>query len=249
MDRLARLGLACRGLLYALIGVLALRIGLGESGQEADRTGAITTIARQPFGTVILWVMAVGFLALALWQLSEALMGSRDTGDRLTAAGRTAVYTLIVVTLLNVLLSGRTTSDNKSSKDVTATLMGLPAGRILVGLVGLGVVALGGYWAYQGIAKKFRKELNLGQMSARVRSVMEKLGLVGYLARGAIGALAGIFLIQAAITVDPDKAKGLDATLRAFADTPAGPWVLVLVAAGLVLFAGFCFGEVRWRRT
>ena len=111
-----------------------------------------------------------------------------------------------------------------------------------MGAVGLGVIALGVYWVWQGVAKKFREELNLGQMSARARSVMEKLGLAGYAARGAIAGLAGIFVVQAAIT-HGDKAGGIDATLHAFAETPAGPWLLVAVAVGLMLFAGYCFGE------
>jgi len=131
---------------------------------------------------------------------------------------------------------------------VTASLLDLPGGQLLVGAVGLGVIGLGGYWIYEGVTKKFLDDLHTGQMSARSRSLVEKLGIAGYTARGVIAALAGVFVIQAAITYDPDKAKGIDATLRSFADTPAGPWLLATVAAGLILFAGYCFCEARWRR-
>ncbi|MCG5216227.1 DUF1206 domain-containing protein [Streptosporangium sp. KLBMP 9127] len=250
LDRLARLGLACRGVLYALIGVLALQIAFGDGGgQEADKGGAISTVAELPFGAVILWIMVVGFAALALWQLSEAAIGRRETVDRAKSAGRTAVYVLIFVTLLAVLLSGGAGSEDKKSKDLTSTILDLPVGQVLVGLIGLGIIGLGVYWVHEGVTKKFREELNLGQMSPRARSTMERLGLAGYIARGVIAGVAGVFVIQAAIAYDPDKTKGIDATLRSFADTPVGPWLLVVIALGLVLFAGYCFGESRWRRT
>lgn len=249
LDRLARVGLACRGVLYALIGVLAIQIATGGADHQADKGGAITTVAELPFGAVILWVMVVGFAALALWQASEVLFGHRRTADRIESAARTAVYVLIFFTLLSVLLAGRAASEDQKSRDVTAKLLDLPAGQAIVAAIGLGIVALGVYWVRQGVTKRFREDLDLGRMSPRARDTMEKLGLAGYLARGAIAGLAGIFVIQAALTHDPDRAGGIDATLRAFAETPAGPWLLVAVALGLMLFAGYCFGESRWRRT
>ncbi|MGI5267794.1 DUF1206 domain-containing protein [Nonomuraea sp. CA-218870] len=249
LDRLARIGLACRGVLYALIGVLAIQIAMGSGDREADKGGAITAVADLPFGSVILWVMVVGFAALAIWQASEALFSHHKTLDRVESAARTVVYGLIVFTLLSVLLDGRAASEDEKSQDVTAKLLDLPGGEFIVGAVGLGIIALGIYWIRQGVTKKFREELNTGQMSPQTRSMMDRLGMAGYVARGVIAGLAGILVVQAAITHDPDKAGGIDQALRSFADTPVGPWLLVLVALGLMLFAGYCFGESRWRRT
>ncbi|WP_113703646.1 DUF1206 domain-containing protein [Nonomuraea lactucae] len=249
LARLTRVGLACRGVLYALIGVLAVQIAVGGGGGQADKGGAISTVAGLPFGSVVLWIMVAGFAALSLWQASEALFGGDKALDRVEAVLRTGVYALIVVTLLSVLLAGRAMSEDKKSQDVTGKLLDLPGGQLIVGLIGLGIVGLGVYWVRSGLTKKFREDLDVGRMSPRARSVMERLGVAGYLARGAIAGLAGIFVVQAALTFDPDKAGGIDATLRAFADTPAGPWLLAVVALGLLLFAGYCFGEARWRRT
>lgn len=246
---LARVGLACRGVLYGLIGVLAVQIALDGGKREADKSGAISTVAALPFGFAILWIMVVGFAALALWQASEAVFGHRKASDRASSVGRVAVYTAVVASLLTMLFAGRATSDDARSHDITGKLLALPGGQWIVGLVGVAIVALGAYWVREGVKKRFEKELDLGRMSPAARSAMERLGVAGYLARGAIAALAGIFVVQAAISFDPDKAGGIDATLRQFADTPAGPWLLVAVALGLVLFAGYCFGESRWRRT
>lgn len=247
MDKLARVGLACRGVLYGLIGVLALQIAFGGGGKEADKNGAISTVSALPFGAVILWVMVVGFAALTVWQACEAIFGAHRLKDRIEPISRTVVYAFICTALLTMLLAGETGSDDQKSRDLTGKLLALPAGQVIVGAVGLGIIALGLYWVWYGFEKKFREELR--PMPPRARSVMDRLGLAGYIARGVIAALAGIFVLQAAITFDPDKAGGLDATLRAFADTPAGPWLLAVVALGLLLFAGYCFGEARWRRT
>ncbi|WP_308164361.1 DUF1206 domain-containing protein [Nonomuraea sediminis] len=247
MDRLARFGLICRGTLYGLIGVLAVQITLGHSGREADKSGAIRTVSDLPFGAVVLWAMAVGFAALTIWQLSEVFFGSRRAKDRVQGVSRVVVYAFVCFSLLTVLLAGRARSDDRQSQDVTAKLLGIPGGQFIVGAIGLGILALGFYWIRQGVTKDFRKYL--GPMPPRARTVMDKLGLAGYVVRGLVAGLAGVFVVEAAITFDPGKAGGIDQTLRAFARTPAGPWLLAVVAMGVVLFACYCFGEARWRRT
>jgi hypothetical protein len=249
LDRLARLGLICRAILYALIGILALQIALGSGGQEADKGGAIKTVAKQPFGTALLWVMALGLAALAVWQLWNALVGATKALERFESAARTLVYALVVVSVLSLLLQGSSgESGDEQSQDITRSLLELPGGVLLVVAAGAGLIALGGYWLYQGFTGKFLDELRTGEIPGRLRGVVEKLGLVGYLCRGVIAGLAGVFVVRAALTYDPEEAKGIDATLRSLADTPAGPWLLVAVALGLLLFAVYCLCEARWHR-
>ncbi|MBB6474031.1 DUF1206 domain-containing protein [Sphaerisporangium rubeum] len=249
-EKLARFGMVCRGVLYGLIGLLALRIAFGGGGEEADKTGAVRTVAEQPFGTVILWLLAVGFAALALWQLSEVLFGVGETKDKIESGARTIVYGLAVGTVLSFLLRGSAgSSTDDQSKDLTAMVMEWPGGQFIVGLIGLGIIALGVYWIHHGVKKKFSKNLRSGEMPPRVRDVVLKLGMAGYVARGVIAIGAGVFFVHAAIVFDPDEAKGIDATLRSFAELPFGPWLLGLVALGLILFAVYCFAEARWRRT
>ncbi|QYC41457.1 hypothetical protein Nocox_19240 [Nonomuraea coxensis DSM 45129] len=247
VDRLARVGLVCRAVLYALIGVLAIQIAFGgNGGREADKNGAISEVASLPFGSVILWIMVVGFAALIVWQVGEAIK-ARGLKDRAEPIARVAVYAFICAALLTMLLTGETSNDDERSRDITGKLLDLPGGQILVGAIGLGIIALGVYWMRYGLKKKFREHLK--PMPAKASAMMDRLGLAGYLARGLIAAGAGVFVIQAAVTFDPDKAGGIDATLRAFAETPAGPWLLVVVALGLLLFGVYCLGEARWRRT
>ncbi|HEX4813432.1 MAG TPA: DUF1206 domain-containing protein [Nonomuraea sp.] len=247
VEKLARVGLVCRGVLYGLIGMLAVQIALGGGGRQADKSGAIGTVAALPFGAVILWIMVVGFAALTVWQAFEAILGNGKVMDRVESGLRVVVYAFLCTALVALLTAGKTQSDDQKSQDVTGALLSLPAGQLLVGAIGLGIVALGLYWVRYGVTKRFHEHLR--PMPPRARRAMDRLGLAGHLARGVTAVLAGVFVVQAAVTFDPDKAGGIDATLRAFAGTPAGPWLLVAVALGLVLFGGYCLGEARWRRT
>ncbi|MER5877992.1 DUF1206 domain-containing protein [Streptomyces sp. NPDC060235] len=250
----ARAGLTARGVIYALVGILALRIAFGGSGQQADRGGALQEIASKPFGAVLLWALGVGVVGMALWRLSEAVFGAagEDGGKpakRLMAAGRCVFYGFVAYSVLSFAAGSRGSgAGDKKSRDVTAKALGIPGGQWIVGAVGVGLVAAGVWIAVRAIMRKYHKHLKLGEMSKRVRQVVDVTGVGGGTARGAVFAAAGVFAVRAAIDYEPDKAKGMDDTLRSFAGTPMGPWLLALVAVGLILFGVFSFAMARWRK-
>jgi len=251
---LARGGFVARGITYVLIGVLAVQIGLGSGGKEADRSGALHAIAAQPGGAAVLWLLAVGFAGMALWLLAEAAYGQagpggRAAGKRLAALARGIVYAFVCVGVVSF-VSGRgdPASSNSQSRDMTARLMSHAGGRWLVLLIGLGVAGAGLAMAVGGMRRTFRKHLRLAQMNSRTRKVVEALGVVGTTARGIVFGVIGVFLVVAAVTFDPAKAQGLDGALRKLATTPLGPWLLVAVALGLVTFGVYSWCEARWRK-
>ncbi|MEU6406640.1 DUF1206 domain-containing protein [Streptomyces sp. NPDC046985] len=250
----ARAGLTARGVIYLLVGVLALRVAFGDGSHQADRGGALATIAQQPFGDVLLWALGIGVAGMALWRLSEVVFGSAGpdgdkAGKRALAAVRCVFYVSVAWSVLSFAAGyGGSRSSDKQSRDLTAQAMGLPAGQWLVGAVGVGV-ALAGVWVgVQAVRRKYRDKLRLGEMSQNTRRLVDVTGVGGGLARGLIFATAGVFAVRAAVEYQPKQAKGMDDTLRSFAGTPAGPWLLVLVAAGLMLFGLFSFALARWRR-
>jgi hypothetical protein len=253
---LSRSGLAARGVIYILVGSLAVQIALGGSGgKEADRQGALQTVAQTPGGTVLLWLLAVGLLGMTLWRLSEAIYGQpTQDGDkatkRLSSLGRAVFYGFVCSsTVAFILGTGGPGSSDKKSKDYTGKAMhDIPLGRWLVLLVGLGLVAGGIGIAVSAMKTKFEKKLNTHQMSPTTKKVVKILGVVGKSTRALVYAAAGVFLAYAAITYDPSKAKGVDGTLRSFAKTSVGPVLLILVAIGLVIFGIYSFCEARWRR-
>ncbi|WP_411152874.1 DUF1206 domain-containing protein [Streptomyces sp. A30] len=250
----ARAGLTARGVIYLLVGVLALQIAFGDGKRQADRGGALAELADQPFGAALLWALGIGLVGMALWRLSEVLFGSvgpdgRKARKRLLSAVRCAFYTFVAYSVISFAAgSGGSGSSDEQSKDVTARLLEVPAGQWLVGGAGAGIAVAGVWIAVRAALRKYHDKLRLGQMSLRTRRLVDVTGVAGGVARGAVFAVAGAFAVRAAVDYDADRAKGLDDTLRSFADTPLGPWLLVCVAAGLVLFGVFSFAMARWRR-
>lgn len=254
VEVLARAGLAARGAVYVLVGALAVQVALDDKGKQADRGGALTELAGRPFGAFLVWAVGVGLVAMALWRLSEAVLGAagpggHDTSKRLLAAVRFVFYSFVAASVISF-AAGRKDSDSsdKQSKDATARVLELTLGRWLVALVGVIVVGAGAWIAVRAVKREYRKHLKLSEMSKRTERVVDLLGVVGGVSRGVVFVTAGCFAVVAAVKYDPDKAKGLDDTLRSFAETPAGPPLLVGIAIGLILFGLFSFAMARWRK-
>jgi hypothetical protein len=253
MRVLARSGLAARGIMYMIIGLIALEVAFGHARKQADTTGALRLVGATPVGAAALWVLAIGFIGLALWRLSEAVLGSaesggRETARRLSAAARAFFYGVVAFSIMKFALGlGAPPSSNKQSRDLTATGMHYPGGQVIVALIGAAFVAGGVGLAYSAWRKKFLRNLRLGGASPATRTAVTRLGQAGGIARGAVFATAGVFLVYAAVTAKPGQAKGVDSALRALARAPFGPWLLAAVAVGLMLFGIFSCCEARWR--
>ncbi|MEU6254017.1 DUF1206 domain-containing protein [Streptomyces sp. NPDC047043] len=252
----ARAGLAARGVIYLLVGVLALQIAFGDADRQADRGGALAELAKQPFGAVLLWALGLGLAGMAVWRLSEVIFGSvgpdgRSAGKRLLAAARCVFYVVVAYSVFTFAAGphdGSGGSSDEQSRDVTARVLDLTAGQWLVGAAGAGVVVAGVWIGARALRRDHRDKVKLGEMAPWARRLTDVTGVAGGAARGLVFAAAGTFAVRAAVDYRPEKAKGLDDTLRSFAHTPLGPWLLVCVAAGLVLFGMFSFALARWRR-
>jgi hypothetical protein len=251
---LARGGLVARGVIYVLVGLLAVQIAFGSGGKRADTSGALRAVAKHPGGIVVLWLLAAGFAGLALWRFAEVAYGQagpggRTGGKRLGSLARAVLYAFICGSVVSFILStGGRASGNKQSKDLTARLMAHGGGRWLVALIGVGLAAAGVALAVHGIRGKFTKHLHMAQMSRRTAEVVKILGVVGYVARGVVFCVAGAFLVDAAVIFNAHKALGIDGSLRKLATTPLGPGLLVAVAVGLVIFGIYSGCEARWRQ-
>lgn len=247
-----RAGFVARGVVYVLIGALALQIAFGGSGEQADRQGALAQVREQPFGEVMLWALVVGFGCMAVWRGARAVGRRgphRKAPSRALDGGRAVFYAFVCwATATYAAGESQGSSGDAQSKGWTATTLELPYGRHLVGAAGCVLIGVGVVLAVRALMRRFLKQLDLGSLKGRTRQTVTALGVTGGVARGAVFAAAGVFILTAAVQADSDEAKGVDATLRSFSHTPAGPWLLAAVAAGLVLFGVFSFASARWRR-
>jgi len=248
---LARAGLAARGVLYILIGWVAILVAFGQtSSNQANQAGALHLLAKQPFGLVLLWLLGIGFAGYALWRLSEAAFGvtgeGNGAGPRLKSLVRGVVYAFFAYLTFQI-IAGTAGNSAKKQQDLTAKVMHHPGGQVLVGIVGAIIVAVGVALVLEGLRRKFLKHLQTSQMSLQPRRVVERLGTIGTAARGVVFALAGVLVIDAAITYKPAKAGGIDKALLTLRDQPFGQVLLILAALGLIIFGIYGLCEARWR--
>ncbi len=249
---LARAGLAARGVIYLVVGVLALKLALGAGGKAADQQGALKTIALQPFGKVLVVLMVVGLAGYAIWRLTGAALGhgkeeSYDAKERISALLGGLTYAVLCFTAVK-LLAGSGGGGGGGEDKATGGVLGWPGGTWIVGIAGLVIIGVGIDQAIKGVKRKFCEDAKLGEMSDTARRTYEVVGLYGHLARGVVFALIGTFLVKAALDYDPDKAVALDGALAKLAHAPAGPVLLGIVAVGLIGFAAFSFMDARYRR-
>ncbi|MFD2093952.1 DUF1206 domain-containing protein [Blastococcus deserti] len=256
LEHLARVGLVAYGVVHVLVAWLALQLAWGGGGESADQSGAMETLAESPLGTPLLWVLAVGLIALAAWQAAEVLRWRRGwsaTGKARTTAveksGKAIVKAVIYVALAVLAVrfaTGGGQSSSQQQQQTTAGVFAWPAGRWLVGAAGLALIAVGAYHVYKGVTKRFLKEIDTTDCSRAAIRLVTRLGQVGFPGKGIALAVVGGLLAYAAITFDPSKARGLDGALRTLLDLPFGQILLTLVAVGIAAFGAFCFVRARY---
>ena len=253
VDVTARFGLAARAFVYLVMGWLGLQIALGRHPHEANQRGALAEVARGGVGRALVWVLGFGLAAYALWRLSQAAFGARHrrmgAGERLQSAARGVVYAALSVSTFTFVTGASRTGQDQQQSTFTARLLHDGAGRWVVGIVGLVVVAIGLFMVVDGFRLGFERELNTHEMSRRARVAVSRIGAVGNVARGIVFAVAGALVVAAAVTVDPHKSTGLDGALRTLAGHSYGQWLVGALALGLIAFGVYGLAAARWTKT
>jgi hypothetical protein len=247
IETLARVGHAMNGLLHGLIGVLAIAVALGAAS-NADQTGALSALASNPAGGIVLWVVVIGLGALGLWQLLQtALVREPDPKRRWVArlkeGGKAVAYLALAATAARFATGGSADSEEQT-QDFSAALLGQPLGVVLLMLVAVLVLGIGVYFAIKGIRRSFLDDIRPPSGSAGAATVA--VGVTGYVAKGIALVVVGILFGVAALTADPEKATGLDGALKSLADLPFGKVLLIAIGLGVLAYGLYC--AVRARR-
>jgi hypothetical protein len=253
-ERGVRVGLVGYGIVHLLIGWLALQLAFGDRSGSPDQQGALQQIAQESYGDVLLWMIGIGLLFMAVWQVFEALWGhtSRDepkrTIKRVGSAGKVVIYAVVGISSIKFAMEAQ--SGGKSSTDsMTADLMKQTAGQWLVAAVGIVIIVVGVMQVKRGVTKSFTKDLTGGATSGTSGTAVEKFGQVGYISKGIAIGVVGILFVWAAWDHDPKKAGGLDTALRKILDQPFGPVLLGAIALGIIAFGLYCFAWAKYADT
>ncbi|OLR90962.1 DUF1206 domain-containing protein [Actinokineospora bangkokensis] len=253
---LGRAGMACYGLVYLLVAYLAIQVAVGSSDQQADQTGALSEVASTSFGAVVLWVLAVGLLAFGVWQLLMAAFsyqwveaGHKRVLKRISAAVRGVVGLSLGTAAIRIASGSGAQGGDSKQQELTARLLALPFGRVLVGIAALVVIGAGIASIVSGIRKSFMDDLDTAELPRGSRTWVEKLGMVGNIAKGIGVGIVGLLLGFAALDSNAGEAGGLDKALHTLAAQPFGVALLIAVALGFAAFGAYCLAAAKAHRT
>jgi hypothetical protein len=250
---LMRAGLAARGIIFALIGVLAFRIARGFGGDGPSQEGAMKTVAHEPLGHALLLVLSIGLAGFAIWRLAQALIGrtpeygEHSATERIGSFGSFVAYAAFAVLALSV-LHGSAASSSSQTRSTTAGVLHWPLGRELVAIAGLAFIGVAAYQAYAGLSRKFLEYSKTAEMSPAMLRAFTAIGLVGLVARAAAFALIGLFALKAARDYNARDAVGLDGALTRLTHHGYGTTALIVVAIGLIVFGTYSLVDARYRK-
>ncbi|CAN5761434.1 DUF1206 domain-containing protein [soil metagenome] len=261
---LARFGLVAKGVLYVFLGVLAIQFAGGDvSSKEVSETGAINLVAEQPMGKFLLVVLAAGLVALTVWHVIMALTGDpvlgSETKDRVKYAVKAFTYGGLAIVAISVTAANWSKSKQDDGaaggggggggeEQAADTLMGAPAGRWLVIIVGVVIIGIAIYEIYKHVVEVEFMERFDSSLPANTERVVRFSGRLGYFARSFVGGIVGVFFVVAGVQSNSDKTRGLSGSLKALAEQSWGPPLLWLVAIGFLVYGIYCFFEARYRR-
>ncbi len=250
----ARMGYVAKGIVYLIIGILALQAAIGSGGKTTDSKGAFVSIASKPFGEVLLWVLAVGLLGYAMWKCIQGIKDPEKKGNgtkeiflRIGFVGSGIVHVFLAYNAVQI-ISRAGSSSSGGKQTWSAMLLSKPFGQWIIALIGVGFIVFGIAQVVRAYKKSFMKRLKNHNMHDQEEWWGKRVGQFGLSARGIVFALMGIFFIQTAITANPDKTKGLDGALSELAQQPYGMILLGVVALGFIAYGLFMFIKAKNRR-
>jgi hypothetical protein len=255
VERLGRIGLVAKGVLYAVVAILAVQVALGGREESPDRRGALHAIAEQPFGKGLLVLLAIGLAGYALWRFAQAIFdrdlegeGAKGLAKRAASLAKGVWYAGLAVLTASMLLDGGKSGGGGNEQQTTAGVFDWPGGRYLVAAAGLVFLAAAAFNGYRAVTCTFNEKLKTEQMGEAEETAATGVGILGHLARMVVFALVAAFLLKAAWEFDPKEARGLDGALLELSQAPYGGLLLGAVAVGLFAYALYCFVQARYRK-
>ncbi|WP_028782451.1 DUF1206 domain-containing protein [Thalassobacillus devorans] len=240
--RMARAGYMAKGLVYALIGVLAFMAAIGVGGKTTGTSGMFRSIAQVPAGNVILWLIGLGLILYIMWVLIKAFKDPQNEGSDLKGmVTRTGyfvsgvIYGALAFKAFKIAINAGSGSGG-SQDTLSAKLLSQPFGAWILGAIGVITIGYGLFELIIGTTQKFLKNIRTIKMSDHEIRIARNAGTAGLTARGIVLGIIGFFIVRTAMTHNPSKAKGLDGALAEVAQKPFGQWLLGVVALGLILY-------------
>ncbi|MES1924874.1 DUF1206 domain-containing protein [Salinisphaera sp. T31B1] len=255
VEWLARFGYAAKGVVYVVIGVLAAMSAFHIGGRTTSTHGAMSTIGSQPFGQILLIVMAAGLIGYVIWRFVQAIKDPEHRGrspggllKRVGLLGSGVIYASLAVYTIRLLIGSHSSGGGSTKQSMTARLMSHEGGVWLVAAIGALIVGIAIMQFVRAYKRGFEKRWSVATMGPTQRRWAGHIAQWGLSARGVVFLIMGAFLLLGAWQTDPDEATGLDGALNALSGESYGLVLLGVVALGLICYGLYCWVNAIHRR-
>ena len=256
IENFARFGVAAKGVVYLLVGVLTALAAFGQGGKTTGKSGALRTVLEQPFGRVLLGVVALGLLGYVMWRFIQAIKDPDHKGNdtkgiltRVAYAISGLIYLALSVYAITLVVGGGSSGSGGGGgggrQSLVAKLLAQPFGQWLVGLVALIIIGQGAYQLYRAYSEKFMKRIKSLHLDHNVQRTVKVVGKIGYVARGVVLGIVGYLFMRAAIESNSSQAGGTEEAFS-FLQNTGGSLLLGVVAVGLAAYGVFMFVRARY---
>lgn len=256
-DRVCRVGYVAKGVVYGIVGILAVQYAFFAGGDAAGSRDALQSLAGSTWGFLLLFLIGVGLIGYVFLRFMQAFLDVEHKGTDAKGLGTRAgylisgvIYSALSFAAFRLAFWGRSAGNSGSEQQQEAAVAGvlaLPFGRWLVGIAGVIVAAVGVYFVFRAVTKKFMREYNTSQMNSTERTLVRRVGQYGILARAVTFLIIGWFLMLAAVQRDATEAKNLAESLQVVMSQPYGPWMVAIVGVGFIAYAAYSFSRARYR--
>ncbi|GLW94917.1 DUF1206 domain-containing protein [Actinokineospora globicatena] len=255
IQTLGRIGMVFYGGVHLIIAWLAIQVVVGQTGEQTDSKGAIAEIAETTLGPVLLWALTLGLFLFALWQVTEGLAGytyvsqpRKRLAKRLGAGARAITAAGIGIAALDFAMGAGSTDSTGKQQALTAKVLAMPFGQVMVGLVALGILAIAAVIFHKGVKRSFERDLDMSELPAGTRDLVHHVGRAGWIGKGLAYGVIAVLVGLAAIHADPARSGGMDKALHTVAAQPYGVILLAVIALGLAAFGVYCFAAAKAHR-
>ncbi|MEX2529503.1 MAG: DUF1206 domain-containing protein [Gemmatimonadota bacterium] len=250
----ARVGYLAKGVVYAVIGGLALQQAVGRSGEITNTREALQEIGSAAFGQVLLWIMAAGLVGYVTWRLVQALVDpeghstddsdSKRWGKRAFYLLSAIIYGVLAWYAASLAMGTGGGGGGSGGSSWESQVMQMPAGRWILGAIGIGFVARGLLQFGKAYTGSFKERISSFDLGPGSRKWVMRASRVGLTARGVVFSMIGAAAVYAARTPDPQNAEGTEGVLSLLVGTP---WLLGAMGFGLICYAVYQGVKARYR--
>src|SRR5579872_3614903 len=255
LELLERVGYVVRGVLYGVMGLLALGLAAGVGGAATDQSGSLLFITGNPFGKIVLLTVAIGLGAYSIWGFVRAILDPLHRGkdasgiaERLGFAWSGIAYASLALFALKLLVGAPSAKHQDGTQTAIATVLSYPAGRWIAVGIGLVAISVGLGQFFVAYKATFKKDLKRSEMSESERRTVDMLGRIGMVARGVVFTLVGWFVFQSGLHQDAAQAHGFGFAFQYLLAQPFGRLILAAVALGFIALGLHSFACARWIR-